>query len=139
MALIGLVGPVVLNPLKLFCFLGQGLLSIKATIKIHKSGVRVVTLSKSPTALQVGDDGSEPAHTKARSGPMDFWYLPGCWGPQAVSETIGKIMIFTKTVARAFELESTDSASCCIRFSIAVKPAEMKGCLVDYESMPKVH
>ena len=30
-------------------------------------------------------------------------------------------------------------ASCCIRFSIAVKPAEMKGCLVDYESMPKVH
>lgn len=51
----------------------------------------------------------------------------------------GRIMIFTKNVARAFELESTDSASCCIRFSIAVKPAEMKGCLVDYESMPKVH
>ena len=30
-------------------------------------------------------------------------------------------------------------ASCCTRFSIAVKPSEMKGCLVDYESMPKVH
>ena len=95
MALIGLVGPCCTKSIEAVLLFGTGSSIDQATIKIDESGVRVVTLSTSPTTLQVGDDGSEPAHTKARSGPMDFWHLPGCWGPQAVN------------VARAFELEST--------------------------------
>lgn len=91
MAVIGLVGPCCTKSIEAVLLFGTGSSIDQATIKIDEFGVRVVTLSTSPTALQVGDDGSEPAHTKARSGPMDFWYLPGCWGPQAVSERMAKL------------------------------------------------
>ncbi len=101
MAVIGLVVPVVLNQLNPFCFLGQVLLS-KAMHEMNLEFkcsshlcildcIQIYAWLLHPCEsmsrclrrqwLQVGDDGSEPAHTKARSGPMDFWHLPGCWGP----------------------------------------------------------
>lgn len=51
----------------------------------------------------------------------------------------GKNYDIYKECCQSFLSWKVPCASCCIRFSIAVKPSEMKGCLVDYESMPKVH
>ena len=53
-------------------------------------------MSRCTFDVQVGDDGSEPAHTKARSGPMDFWHLPGCWGLSISRLKVGRFLAAMK-------------------------------------------